>query len=77
MPELDSLPEEEERASTFASITSPTVVDSLLDKFSSLDKIVRIFAYCLHFIHRSKSNSFSKPNVVDQVESHSTLLYLI
>ncbi|XP_071571139.1 uncharacterized protein [Temnothorax nylanderi] len=46
--EVDDLPEEEEKSRVFVSansadvVDSATVVDSLLDRFSSLDKLIRV-----------------------------------
>ncbi|XP_071653979.1 uncharacterized protein [Temnothorax longispinosus] len=80
--ETDDFPEEE-KSHAFVVVNpadvvnSASVVDSLLDRFSSLDKLVRIFSYCLRFVNRLKSNSPHRTLVVDQVEFHSTLLYLV
>ncbi|XP_071652143.1 uncharacterized protein [Temnothorax longispinosus] len=81
IPEADDFPEEEENSRAFVSVNAdvadtPTVVDSLLDRFSSLDTIVRILAYCLRF-GKPRSNSLNKTLLVDQVEFHSTLLHLV
>ncbi|XP_024891843.1 uncharacterized protein LOC112467443, partial [Temnothorax curvispinosus] len=79
--EAEDLPEEEENSRAFVStnpaddVDSITVVDSLLDRFSSLDKLVRVFAYCLRFATKTRSNTLTL--VVDQIEFHSTLLYLV
>ncbi|XP_024874415.1 uncharacterized protein LOC112456237 [Temnothorax curvispinosus] len=79
--EAKDLPEEEENSRAFIStnpaddVDSITVVDSLLDRFSSLDKLVRVFAYCLRFVTKTRSNALTL--VVDQIEFHSTLLYLV
>ncbi|XP_077282625.1 uncharacterized protein LOC143908736 [Temnothorax americanus] len=80
--ETDDFPEEE-KSHVFVVVNpadvvnSASVVNSLLDRFSSLDKLVRIFSYCLRFVNRLKSNSPHRTLVVDQVEFHSTLLYLV
>ncbi|XP_024876608.1 uncharacterized protein LOC112457662, partial [Temnothorax curvispinosus] len=79
--EAEDLPEEEENSRAFVStnpaddVDSITVADSLLDRFSSLDKLVRVFAYCLRFATKTRSNALTL--VVDQIEFHSTLLYLV
>ncbi|XP_024882128.1 uncharacterized protein LOC112461207, partial [Temnothorax curvispinosus] len=80
--ETDDFPEEEKsRAFVVVNpadvVNSASVVDSLLDRFSSMDKLVRIFSYCLRFVNRLKSNSPHRTLVVDQVEFHSTLLDLV
>lgn len=85
--EVAGLPEEEEKACAFVStdaadvvdaeVVDATVVDSLLDRFSSLDKLVRVLAYCLRFIKRPKSEALNKNLAVDQIEFHSTLIHIV
>ncbi|CAL1672821.1 unnamed protein product [Lasius platythorax] len=53
-----------------------TLLDSLLDRFSSLDKIVRIIAYCLRFINSLKIQA-PRTIAVNQTELHSALLIIV
>lgn len=67
--ELDSFPKNEEKSSTFATVVVPatvvaSVVDLLLDRFSLLDRLLRIFAYCLRFVNGSRSNSHLEFDIV-------------
>lgn len=73
-----TLVEEEARVATFVVCIED--FDSfilLINRFSSLDKISRIIAYCLRFIAKLKGNPVSAFVAVDQLEMHSTLLVLI
>lgn len=74
---FDCPPKEEARSPASVAVVSANVVDSLLDRFSSLDKIVRIFAYCLRFIKRFRLKVPRKSIFIDQVEFHATLLSLV
>lgn len=75
--------DEKERSSTFASAIPPSIqedqscssLDLLTDKYSLLDRVLRIVAYCLRFLRWSKE-SF-ETTAVDQIESHSALLCLV
>lgn len=64
-PELGDFSEKEKNSTTFISAVSDMIVDSLLMRFSSLDKIVRIFAYCLRFINRARLKPIPEAIAVD------------
>ncbi|XP_071652706.1 uncharacterized protein [Temnothorax longispinosus] len=78
---VKNLPEAKGNSRAFVSmnpaddVNSITVVDSLLDRILELDKLVRVFAYCLRFVNRTRPNTLTL--AVDEIEFHSTLLYLV
>lgn len=85
--ELEEYPAGEERSSVaFTSVVSARavlppvdapVLNSLLHRFSSLDVIVRIMAYCLRFVNSCRLKPPPRSVTVDSVEFHSALLALI
>ncbi|XP_029664104.1 uncharacterized protein LOC115236046 [Formica exsecta] len=74
---LDNLPEEEKKVVTLISLDSPNMADALVDRFSSLDKICRVVAYCLRFIDQARIRSVPDTLAIDQIELHSALLVLV
>lgn len=74
--EIDTTPEYEARKSTALLVTSQSSIVDLLNRFSSLEKILRIIAYCLRV---TNSHSFVKITTVVSAEemahSLSTLIY--
>lgn len=83
--EIEDYPIGEEKSSVaFASVVSAfavpppvdtLVVDSLLHRFSSLNIIVRVIAYCLRFVNSCRLKPL-RIVMVDSVEFHSALLAL-
>ncbi|KAL6419601.1 hypothetical protein ACFW04_013689 [Cataglyphis niger] len=64
--DVESFPIEEERIS-----------NGFLDRFSLLNKICRILAYCLRFWNILRAKSIYTTLAVDQMELHSALLILV
>lgn len=73
---FNDFPDGEEQIQAFATMFDCTLLDSLLDRFSSLDKIVRIIAYCLRFINSLKIQA-PRTIAVNQTELHSALLIIV
>ncbi|XP_011859045.1 PREDICTED: uncharacterized protein LOC105556561 [Vollenhovia emeryi] len=75
--ESDSLGKEEMVRTTLACFEPSNGFVDLLPRFSSLDKICRIAAYCLRFIEGLKAKPVPAVIAVDQLEAHSALLVLV
>lgn len=75
--ELGDPSEKKEDTITFMTALADRMVDSLLTRFSSLEKIIRIVAYCLRFADGTRSRPIPRTMSVDQLESHSALLRLV
>ncbi|XP_071580955.1 uncharacterized protein [Temnothorax nylanderi] len=73
----ESLPSEEERLVSLVALDPPNSIYSLLDRFSSLDKVCRIVAYILRFADCFKAKPVPATLAVDQFESHSALLVIV
>ena len=78
-PEVDCVepPVDEERVSALVSLGPDCLLESLIRRVSSLDKICRIVAYCLRFRDKSQGKTVPDGVAVDQIETHSALLALI
>lgn len=79
-PPVQSTPTEthEEKKVTVTSLfVSLDGVDSVLERFSSLAKIQRIFAYVLRFIHNCKNISPKGVASCTEIELHEALLLLV
>ena len=76
--EAIEFPTGEERIQSFVTLESRTFIGSLLDKFSSLVKIVNIVAYCFRFVNSTRRLKFAAHSLrVDQLEFHANLLRLV
>lgn len=68
----------EEKRSCFFSLVSLDFLETLLNKFSSLSKIIRITAYMLRFINNLSPNSNKESNkILSAFELHNALLLII
>ena len=77
-PVLDeAIPCEEERIVTLVACETPNVISSLLNRFSSLDKITRVIAYIIRFTTRSRAKPVPATLAVDRLEAHSALLVVV
>lgn len=74
---LESLPNEEERSVSLTTLALVSLTDYFLDRFSSLDKICRILAYCIRFLDGLRAKPSYATLAVDQIELHATLLFLV
>lgn len=73
---IDILPDNELRKSAVVSLTVRSSATQLLDRFSSLDKIVRIVAYCLR-VKPGKKPKQQSTTLLNAEELHHALLALI
>ncbi|XP_071576422.1 uncharacterized protein [Temnothorax nylanderi] len=73
----DITPREEERITSLVALDPSHSLYSLLNRFSSLDKICRIVAYLLRFTGRSGAKPVPVTLAVDQLEAHSALLVVV
>ncbi|XP_071653643.1 uncharacterized protein [Temnothorax longispinosus] len=73
----ETLPCEEERITALVACDLPHSILSLLNKFSSWNKICRIIAYLLRFARRSGAKSVPATLAVDQLEAQSALLVVV
>ncbi|XP_018313929.1 uncharacterized protein [Mycetomoellerius zeteki] len=69
----DNLPEQKRVLATTSSI-SPCVISTLLDKYSSLNKICRVVSYCLRFTKAHRSYATSE--FVSPSELSKALVYI-
>jgi hypothetical protein len=74
---LDFLPEDELKHAVFMLVKPSNRITTLIDRFSLLDKVCRIVAYCLRFGNKSRGRSVPRSEAVDQIELHSALLVLM
>ncbi|XP_071577903.1 uncharacterized protein [Temnothorax nylanderi] len=77
LPQLGVLPIEEERVTSLVALDTPNAVYSLLNKFSSLDKICRVIAYLLRFVSRFRAKSAHTTLAIDRLEMHAALLVIV
>jgi hypothetical protein len=66
----ESFPSEEERIVSLIALDPANSIYSLLDRFSSLDKICRIIAYILRFVNSLRVKPVPATLAVGQLESH-------
>ncbi|XP_024892895.1 uncharacterized protein LOC112468092 [Temnothorax curvispinosus] len=67
----------EEKIVSLVALDPPDAVHSLLERFSSIEKIGRIIAYILRFVHHFRAKSAPTTLAIDQLELHSALLLVV
>ncbi|XP_071632822.1 uncharacterized protein [Temnothorax longispinosus] len=70
-------PTKEEKIVSLVALDPPNAVHSLLERFSSIEKICRIIAYILRFVNHFRAKSALTTLAIDQLKLHSALLVVV